>query len=113
LETIKNINELIRTEVHFNSLVIQLNIVINMKAEYTHNDIVLNPKTISDSIIDINGNTILNHLLRNEAPENNANAVIGATFGGCGINLNHTANNTNPIKKFSFLFIIYSHPFIV
>jgi hypothetical protein len=84
-----------------------------MKAEYTHKDIVLNPNTISDSNIAISGNTILNNLLRNDAPENNANAVIGATFGGCGINLNATAKKTNPIKKFSFLFIIYSHPFIV
>ena len=37
---------------------------------------------------------------------NNANAVIGVTFGGCGNNLTNTAIITNPNNMYSLLFTL-------
>ena len=41
----------------------------------------------------------------NVVEPNNANAIIGVKFGGCGINLTNTANKTNVKIKISLLFI--------
>ena len=67
---------------------------------------VENPKYKSDIPMTTKGIRVPTILFLKVVELNNAMAVIGAKFGGCGTNLNKIANTTNNKIRYS-LFIIY------
>ena len=59
---------------------------------------------MSDRTIAMSGRDNPKYLFLKLQP-NNASAVIGVTFGGCGNNLTNTTIITNPNNMYSLLFI--------